>query len=229
MRTNLSAVMAIITCRTRLIAASAIPTWCTGITQAVLFRARPASFTVSTALLTASTILSTFTRLIAERLFVTRVAETVSSLQVTVGMAEITNATAVTGWTPPAMQALTDLCVLLARGHIAVAFQAALLAPVAAVTQAASCGLVTSGFAKLALTGFGASRCPPALLACAVAIDRVAFPMTSTIAAVLAQVAPAVRQARAHTSDWVTEPMRVTGTELSTIRPPKFRRTSCGE
>lgn len=150
-------------------------------------------------------------------------------MHVTVRMAEITNAAAITGRTPPAMLALTGPCVLLARGHIAVASQAAPLAPEAFVTQAASCGLVTSGSGKVALTGFGASGRPPALLTGAVAIDRVTFPMTSTFAAVLAQVAPAVGQARAHTSDWVTEPMRVTGTDLSTIRPPKFRRTSCGE
>lgn len=150
-------------------------------------------------------------------------------MHVTVGMAEITNATAITGRTPPAMLTLTGPCALLARGHIAVASQAALLAPVAFITQAVSRGLVTCGCGKFALTGFGASGRPPALLTGAVAIDRVTFPMTSTFAAVLAQAAPAVGQARALTSDWVTEPMRVTGTELSTIRPPKFRRTSCEE
>lgn len=180
-------------------------------------------------LLTATAVLSTLTRLIADRAFVTRVAQTGASLQVTVGMVEITITTAVTGWTPPAVQTLTLPCALQAGGHVAVASQAALLAPVALVTQAAACGLVTGGCSEVALTDFGASGCPPALLTSAVAIDRVTFPMTCTFAAVLAQVAPAVRQARALTCDWVTEPMRVTGTKLTTIRPPKFRRTTCGE
>lgn len=180
-------------------------------------------------LFTASAVLSTLTRLIADRAFVTRVAQTGASLQVTVGMAEITITTAVTGRTPPATNALTDPCALLARGHVAVASQAALLAPVALITQAAACGLVTGGCAGVALTGFGASGRPPALLTGAVAVERVTFPMTYTFAAVLAQVAPAVRQARALTRNWVTEPMRVTGAKLTTIRPPKFTRTACGE
>lgn len=94
---------------------------------------------------------------------------------------------------------------------------AALLPPVALFAEAEACGRITAGGPGVTLAHFGAAGTPPALFTSAVSIDGVAAAMTSTFAAVLAQIAPVVRKACACTCSRVTQAMRVTQALLTTV------------
>lgn len=177
----------------------------------------------------AAAVVSHVAWLTAEGVLVTQLAHTLSCVGVTIAVAQVADALPITVGSPPATCALTLAWLLLAWWHIAVTALAALMTPVALFAEAEACGRVTSGGAAVTQAHLGAGGTPPALVASAVAVDRVTAAVTSTFAAILALIAPVGRMALAHTRSRVTTAVRVTQALLTTVWAPELRRAGCRE
>ena len=135
-------------------------------------------------------------------------------------MCEVTVTPPVTAGSPPARLTRTHTRPLVAQRQVAVALDWAFEPPVTSVALAAACELVAPGAHRAgadALARLGAGRRPPAFVAGAVPVARVAVAMAGALAGVLAQRTPAVGVAGALTCDGVTSAVGVAPTHLATV------------
>ncbi len=151
---------------------------------------------------------------------VSGVAQALAIDWVTAAVCEVTVTSLVTAGSPPASLTVTHTSTLITWRHVAVASAWTFQPPVAPTALTAACKLVAAGAngsPAVALTRFGASRRPPALVAGAVSVDGVAVPVSATPASILAQRTPAAGVAGALTCDRVTVAVWVARTHLSTV------------
>lgn len=141
-------------------------------------------------------------------------------------LASHTLALTTTPRTPPARLADTAARVLHAGRVVALAFEAAAVAPRALRAYAGSSGLVTAR-SLVALTLAMTRGCPPAGVAVAQACLWVTLSVGAASAGGLTELAPVVGLALAHTSGWFTLAMWMAGAGLTTVVAPVLAWTAC--
>lgn len=141
-------------------------------------------------------------------------------------LASHTLALTATLWTPPALLADAAARVLQAGRGVALAIEAAAVAPQARRAYAGSSGLVAAR-SWVALTWATTRGCPPAGVAVAQARLWVTASVGAAVAGELTELAPVVGLALAHTSGWFTLPTWMAGAVLTTVVAPVLAWTAC--
>lgn len=156
---------------------------------------------------------------------VTGLTQALPADRVALPVVKVAVAAAVAAWPPPFSHALTLSCVLIAGRQVAVATQATLLAPVALLACALACHWVARRRALLeALARLDTGGRPPALVAGAVAVQRVAAAVAAALALVLAQRTPTVGLTGTLARGRVAAPIWVAQAVLTAVGGPELRR-----
>lgn len=177
---------------------------------------------------TPTTILPSYTRLVAEDTLIPWVAQTQATGRVTAAVFKVTVTVPVAARPPPARLTLTHTALIAGR-QVAAAVEEALQPPVTSVTLTPACELVAGGAHRApgdAVARLGAGWRPPAIVAGAVPVNLVALGVAGALTGVLAQWTPAIEVASALTCDRVAATVWVALTHLATVRSPKLRRTT---
>lgn len=178
---------------------------------------------------TSATIGPIFAGHVAVGATVSGVALTHAAFRVAAAVRQVTVAPHAAAVAPPARLALAQAVARVAPRHVTVAGCATRAAPVVSPTRAAAGQLVTAGTQRAgggALAPLGAGGRPPALIAAAVAVDRVATAVPAAFAGVLAQRPPAVGVAGALAGDRVAAAVWIARAHLATVWSPEVRRTT---
>jgi len=176
--------------------------------------------------LTAAAVLPGLAGLVAEGALVARVAQAAAAGRVAAAVLQVAVAPPVAARPPPDGLAVAHTGALVARRQVAVARGGTLEPPVAPPALTAARQLVAAGPRRAAgdaLARLGAGGRPPALVAAAVAVDRVAAAVPGALAGVLAERAPAVGVAGALAGDGVTLAVGVARTHPAAVWGPELR------
>lgn len=128
--------------------------------------------------------------------------------------------------TPPALLADAAAGILHTGRGVALAIEAAAVAPQARRAYTGSSGLVTA-CCWVALTWATTCGCPPARVAVAQACLWVTLSMGAAGAGELTELAPVVGLALAHTGGWFTLATWMAGAGLTTVVAPVLAWTAC--
>lgn len=206
-----------------------VPAGLTGVAGPIGGGADLVVFAETTAHLTTAAVLPSFTRLVAEGTLVPGVTQAPPAGRVTAAVCEVTVTSPVTAGSPPARLAVAHAGSLVTLRQVAVARVDAFHPPEALVALTVAPQLVAGGAHGSpddALARFGAGRHPPALLARAVPVDRMAVAVPGAFATELALRTPPVAVAGALARGGVTATVWVAVTHLATVRTPEVGRTA---